>query len=310
MSSDQVLYSIYDIDDNATDVSSAAMTFESGVLWTASWTPLQSNNYQIIYYNATQNVSHYEYVKVAGDVVGVAGGSGSGTSLTNLRSRFLRLVDNYNANDLTGTNSSGDIADLCINDALQLIYAQIKDSKWMKANPSTLASVADQAYIALSGISDLDEIISMQDTTNDLTLVEIPFWKLRFEVPDPANSTGTPARYARLFNRIYLDPRPTSVITYQVDYVKTYARLASDSDVALIPTKYDDWIYSEAKVLWYQMEDPSNTASIQIAIAERNDKRQIYINDVMSQFDLVSEGESHWATDEQDFPRFQSPAGQ
>ena len=103
-----------------------------------------------------------------------------------------------------------------------------------------------------------------------------------------------PYQYCRIFNRIYVRPRPTAVITYTTEYVKTYARLASDSDTALIPTKYDDWIYKEARVLWLMMEDISNIGAIQIAKIERDEAREIYRNDIMSKFNLVMVGQSHW----------------
>ena len=293
LNTDTVVISIYDIDDNAADVSSAAMTNESGNLWSYAWTPSQTNNYQIDYYDSTMDVHYYEYVKVTGSLIGVAGGSGTGSTQANLRTRFLKLIDNYNANDLTGTNSSGEVADLCINDALQLIYAQLKDSKFMQAYPSTsLVSVVDQAYIELSGISDLDEVAAIKDTTNDITLKKILPYEYFGQVPDPSAHTGTPVRYCRLFNRIYLDPRPTAVVTYTTEYIKSYARLASDSDVALIPSKYDDWIYKEARVLWYMNEDIQSVP--QVAITERDDARELYINDAMSNFDLVSQSKPHF----------------
>lgn len=305
---DSVVYSIYDIDDNATDVSSSAMTNETVDTWSASWTPTQTNSYRIDFFNPVQDVHYYEYVKVVGSIVGSPTGSSGGTTLTNLRTRFLQMIDNYNANDLTGTNSTGAVADLCINDALQRIYAQIKESRYMEAYSSTaLASTANQAYIALSGISDIDNISSLKDTTNNLTLLEIPLSKYFLEVPNPANQTGVPYRYCRIFDRIYLDPRPTSAITYTAEYVKIYARLAADSDQALIPNKYDDWIYCEARVLWLMMEDPSNTAAIALATSLRDDAREIYINDVMSDFDLVLLSESHWSSNVPTRYEFKTP---
>jgi len=292
-SGNSVLISIYDMDDNAADVSSAAMTNETGGLFSYSWTPTEAHNYRIDYYNATLDSHDYEVVKVSDLAGAVPAGSSGGSTLTTLRSRFLCLIDNYNANDLTGTNSSGDVADLCINDALQLIYAQLKDSKFMQSYPSTsLVSVADQAYINLSGITDLDEIAALKDTTNDITLTKILPSEYFEQIPDPSASTGTPSRYYRIFNRIYLDPRPTSVITYTTEYIKAYPILSSDSDAALIPSKYDDWICKEARVIWYMMEDVLSVP--EIVVSERNDAREIYINDAMSNFNLVSQSARHF----------------
>lgn len=285
------------------------MTSVTGNSWKYSWTPSEAHNFTIDYYDQTLGVHYYEYVKVTGSIIGVAGGAGVGSTLTQLRTRFLKVLDNYNANDLTGTNSSGEIADLCINDALQLIYSQIKDSKYMQSYSSTLSSTANQAYIELSGISDLDEVASMKDTTNNITLLCIPAHEYFSMVPDPADQTGTPSRYCRIFNRVYLTPRPVAVIAYTTEYVKNYARLTSDSDVALIPSKYDDWIYKESRVLWLMMEDISNSVSIEAAKSERDEAREIYINDIMSNFDLASVSRSHWNDNEINSYPYTRPVG-
>jgi hypothetical protein len=215
------------------------------------------------------------------------------TTLTNLRTNFLKLLDNYNANDLTGTNSSGEVANLCINDALQLIYTQIKDSKFMQGYASTLlSSTIDQEYIELSGISDLDEITAIKDTTNNITLKKIMPYEYFSQVPDTSDHTGTPVRYCRVRDRIYLDSRPTSVIVYTTEYIRKYARLVLENDTPLIPTRYDDWIYKEARVLWYMNEDIQSVPAV--VISERDDARELYINDIMSNFDLVSQSKSHF----------------
>ena len=294
-SGDSVRVSVYDITDNALDVDRVAMTFESGVTWSYAITFSQNNYYLATYTNETLDVSFFEYIKVEGSLQGVAGGSGTGTTLSNLRSRFLRLVDSYNANDLTGVNSSGDIADLCLNNGLQLIYSQLKASKFLQGYASTsLVSVAAQAYIELSGISDLDEIASMKDTANNISLQWVPPWVYFDDIPDPADDTGTPFQYTRIFNRVYLRPRPTSAITYTTEYIKNYARLSADADQALIPAKYDDWIYKEAKVQWYQHLEPENVGVIGLAIKERDEARSIYLGDALAGFNEVMVSESHW----------------
>lgn len=308
-SGDTVTVSIYDVDDATQDVSGAAMTNVSGGTFKYSWQPNQANNFIIDFHNSTLDVHEYLYVKVVGTLTGIPGGSGNGSTLANLRTRFLKRLDRFNANDLTGTNSNGEIADLCLNDALSLIYSKIKDSRYTKAYPSnSLASVAGQSYIELSGITDLDEVVSMQDTTNNITLKEIPYWMYKTQVPDPSESTGTPYRYARLFNRIYLDPQPTAVITYQTDYVKNFARLTNDADQALLPARFDDWIYKEAMVNWFLME---RDGEVPVAVLnERNDARETYIGEILSQFDMISESGSHWNDGDTGFGRnYDSPIG-
>ena len=292
---DDVRITIYSVDDSTTDVNAAAMTNINATDWTYSWTPSESDFFIITYYNATLDVFYKEFCKVSGTLTGVPGGAGTGSTQTVLRSKFLRYIDNYNASDLTGTNSSGDIADICINEALQIIYQMIKSSRYMDAYASTsLASTADQAYIELSAISDLDELLALKDTTNVFTLLEISPWEYFAQVPSPANKTGTPYRYCRIFNRIYLDPRPTAVITYTSEYKKTYARLASDSDTALIPSKFDAWIMEEARIKWLMMEDISNVNAIQVSRIERDRIQEIAMADIGSQFNRISQAASNF----------------
>lgn len=296
-SSDNVTVSIRDLDDNALDVNNAAMTSEGGAVWTYSWTPTELHTYDIRYYNATQGIEHHEYVLVVGQITGVPSGGGGGSTLVTLRRDFLIQIDNYNANDLTGDGSSGDLANKCINKALQKIYSIIKDSKIMEAYPSTsLSSTASQDYIDLSGISTLDEILSITDASNVYKLTFIPFYKYREWAPDPSIVTGVPTHYTRLYNRIYLYPRPTAVINYTIDFVKLYAELSADSDQALLPSKYNYWIYAEAEVEWYKMQDPYNIPGI--VLDERKRCEKIATEDIYSSFNENIVSETIWGREE------------
>lgn len=300
---DNVRISIYDIDDNALDVNQVAMTLESGAIFSYSWTPSQNHTYRIDYYNVTLDSHDFEVINVK-DLATTSSGGGSsfvsgGSSLTVLRNRFLKLIDNYNGSDLSGTNSSGEVADLCLNDGLQTIYAIIKASRHTDAYSSTaLVSVANQAYIDLSAITDIDEIVAIMDTTNQWKLTEVsPEWYFR-NVPDPSGVTGTAHIYTRIFNRIYLNPRPTSAITYTTQYKKAYPPLTNDSDTALIPSKYDRWIMAEAWVIWLMGEDINAVGAIQIAQAERERCEQRFLNDIFSNFDYVPMSASHFLENE------------
>lgn len=296
---DNVTITIYDVDDAATDVNAVAMTAIANESWRYSWTPSETHTYLIKFSNQTIQVDYFLYAVVTGVVVGVPVG-GSGTTLVNLRSRFLRLIDNYNANDLTGTNSSGDVADLCINDGLQTIYSKIKASRFTQQYSSTaLASTADQAYIELSAITDIDEIVAIKDTANQWKLREISPDQYFRSVPSPASVTGTPHEYCRILNRVYLNPRPTSVITYTTEYRRSYGRLSSDSDAALIPSKYDRWIMAEAWVIWLMGEDPNAVSAIQIAQVERQRSEDIFMNDMFSDFDRIPLSGSHFLENEE-----------
>lgn len=312
-SSDTVSVTIYDVNDAAEDISRAAMTFVTGVTWRYNWSsPNQTNTYIVDFWNETLDVHYYLYARLSSSIASAPTGSVTGSSLSTLRTNFLiSKADMYDANDLTGTASAGDRADRCINQALQKIYSMVSDTRYLEANPGSLSSVADQEYIELSGISDLRQIKSIVEATNDLKLVRIPFWQYRIWSPDPSNVTGTPTHYARLFNRIYLFPRPTSAITYTVDYEKTISDLSSDSDQAGVPAKYNYWILAEAHYFWQLMIDPSDTAAMSVIIAAASDAREQALRDIYAEYEGELVSESRWGVDDTEpHHLWDSPANQ
>jgi len=317
-SGDDVRVSIYDIDDSNLDIDDVAMTHVAALgnsnSWKYDWvSPNQSNLFHITFFNKTLDVKFFLYARLAGSITGSPTGATEGETLTNLRDDFLIAnVDMYNANDLSGTNSMGDKADRCINKGLQKIYGIISDTTWLESNPSTsLASTADQDFIELSGISDLDHIKNITDTTNDLRLTRIPFWRYRELVPDPSNATGVPTNYARLFNRIYLTPRPTSAITYTVDYQKNIANLSSDSDRAGIPVKFNYWILAEAHVFWQTMIDPADRAAIASIRETVADARVQALRDIYANYEgeLVSQSQFDRGDGDEFNARWKTPVG-
>lgn len=221
------------------------------------------------------------------------------TVFSELIKKLLKTLDNYNSSDLTRSttsldqNTSGEIAGLSINYALHTCYDLIKDSKYLQALPvETLISTANQEWLALDIEPQLDEIESIVDLTNDFKLVRKSWAWYKRNFPDSSQTTGTPTYYIRRSDKVYLAPRPASAITYETTYIKNQGDLVLDGDLPLLPTHYDYWIIAEAMVEWAKMEDPKNIPPI--LIRERDDKRQIAINAIMSNFDNESQSESHW----------------
>ena len=226
------------------------------------------------------------------------------STFSSLIKKLLKMLDNYSmsggvAGDLTRStatvdqNTSGEIAGIAINLALHQIYDLIKDSKYLQALPSTkFSSVISQDYIDLDLEPYLDEIEAITEGTNNFKLIRKSWGWYRKNFPDPSKTTGIPVYYIRRNSRIYLAPRPTSVINYTVDFVKLVEDLVADGDISLIPTHYDYWIIQEACYEWYKMEDPQ--AIPEAIILDRADKREIAINAIMSGFDELSESQSHW----------------
>ena len=218
------------------------------------------------------------------------------TTLANLRTNFLvSVVDMYNGDDLTGTNSIGDKADRCINQALQKMRGIVGDTPDFAADPDTssIVSTANQAFIELSAISTLHRIKNITETTNDVKLIRIPFWQYRQINPDPANASGVPTRYARNGGRIYLHPTPSAVVTYTVDFEKTVADLTSN-DSAALGAEFDYWILAEAHVFWQRMMDPADTAAMATITAVAADARQQALRDIYAEYEGENVSQSQW----------------
>ena len=68
------------------------------------------------------------------------------TTFQNLIKKLLKSLDNYNSNDLTVSttdtdqNTSGEVAGICLNQALHKIYDLIKGSRYTEAFPTTKIS--------------------------------------------------------------------------------------------------------------------------------------------------------------------------
>ena len=221
------------------------------------------------------------------------------TTLSGLIKKLLISIDSYNSTDLSletpttlTVDSLGERARMCINMALHQIYDLIKDSKYLEAYPTTaLSSTADQDFIDLDPEAFLDSIEAISDTTNQYKLIKKTWNWYRKYFAAPANSTGVPVYYVRRGDRIYLAPRPSGVVTYTIDFKKFTGDLKLNGDVSLLPTHYDYWIVSEAKVIWWEMEDP--TAVPPLVVAERDSKRQTAIESVSANYDSTLQSSSN-----------------
>lgn len=221
------------------------------------------------------------------------------STLNQLVVKFLKLIDSYNSTDLTVSNdatdqdTSGERARICINTALGIIYDLIKDSKYLESFPSQkLFTTEGQDWVDLDPETFLDDIEAITDTVNDTRLERRSWSWYRSNYVDPSSATGNPIYYIRRNNRIYLAPRPNAVLPLTIDFRKFTEDLKIAGDQPLLPTHYDYWIIAESTVIWYQMEDPNAVPAL--VISERDSKRQIAMESIMTSYDNVRVAESHF----------------
>lgn len=239
------------------------------------------------------------------------------TRLEDLITLFLKAgVDSYNSSDLTVSDTDtdqdtlGERARICLNLALQRIYALIKESKYLEAYPkTTLASTINQAFIDLDPEAELDDIEAItEQTSTQIRLVRRSWSWYRSNLPAPAQTTGDPTYYIRRGNRIYLAPTPSSVRTYTIDFRKYTGDLKLPSDLPLLPTQYNNWIVSEARVDWYMMEDPSSVP--EQALLQQADARAAAIDSILNSYDKNIQAGSNCEGESLGAWPFQRPVGQ
>ena len=222
-------------------------------------------------------------------------------------------LDNYNSTDLTlatdstDSDSMGERARICINMALHEIYDVIKDSKYLEDYPTTrFTTTAGVDYIELDEEAFLDDIESVVDTLNQFRLVRKSFSWYRKNFPNPATTSNNPTYYMRRGNRLYLAPRPSGAINLTIDFRKYTEDLVLNGDQPLLPSHYDYWIIAEAKVAWFQMEDPSNVP--QVILLERESKRQTAYESIFTGYDQILQSESNTEKERLGYLPWQKPS--
>lgn len=239
------------------------------------------------------------------------------TKLSELTKKFLKVgIDSYNSTDLaisdtdTDVDSLGERARHCLNIALHRIYSLIKESKYLEAYPTqSLSSISGQAFIDLDSETFLDEIDSISEqTTQQVRLIQKSWMWYRRNFPSPENITGDPVYYMRRGNRVYLAPTPSGARVYTIDYRKYTGDLKLAGDLPLIPTQFDGWIISEARVDWYMMEDPSAVPE-QILLA-REDARAAALGSILSSYDKDIQASSNCEGESLHMYPYQRPVGE
>ena len=237
------------------------------------------------------------------------------STLTQLIVKVMMAWDSWNSTDTTisttdtTNDTSGERARQAINRALQLIYALIKDSKYLEAYPTTaLSSTANQDYIDLDPEAYLDDIDAITETTNQKIRLTRRSWSwYRTNYPDPSQAVGDPVYYIRRGNRVYLAPRPSSAVPYTIDYRKIPKELSLGGDVPLIPNSLDFWVVAESVVILYIMEDPSSVPAQ--VLVERNDARAAGLNSVNTSFDKPMQSGSNTESDGRHSYPYKRPVG-
>jgi len=173
------------------------------------------------------------------------------SSISSLITKIKRRAD-YNITD-TGTDNL--IVDM-LNDAIKRVRQKLLDIGMFDdiSASTTLTTVADTAYVDVSTIVDLDEIVVQSDRTADRSIMLITYDKFIQLYPDPtACTSNTPIHAARWNSRIYFGPTPSEVLTLYFDYIKQLDEVTSSSTspfepkydpllIAMVVTEFKQWL--------------------------------------------------------------------
>jgi len=100
----------------------------------------------------------------------------------------------------------------------------------------------DSTERTCSALYDVDEIISLTDKTNDVVIEQVSYEEFKELYPDPTAAYAvTPDRYARLVDRLYFGPTPSSNTYLYLDYIYHITEVTSASTSPL-NNKYDPLI--------------------------------------------------------------------
>ena len=248
---------------NGSAFAAGANTFTptniTGEVWQTSFTANISDVYIVTFEDTTLAVKHYAILVAEGGAIPSAPSASGATQLTTLLDNSLRLVDH----PITDTNARTRMT-ICINNALQEIYADMLASHYdlhMQAS-GTIATVTNQEYVALSSLAagDVDKVMGVYQISDDIRLSQITRSNYTSKFADVTTESGNPEEYAIWNKRLYLYPRPSSVITLYIDYWKRVGNLSGTTDTPAFEAKYDALIYAKARFWWHSMLEPDDVA--------------------------------------------------
>lgn len=120
-------------------------------------------------------------------------------------------------------------------------------------------------------ISDLRDIISVLDLTNNQELEAIDVSDLPSVDPLYATTTGTPANY--WLDNDTVTPYPSSSISLSVRYIRVPADLSNDDEEPAFPTRYATTWIDLAVIRAYQDRDNFDAANALQAQVDRDIQR-------------------------------------
>ena len=225
------------------------------------------------------------------------------TNFGNMKIMFLRRAGNqYNANDSVRLELAGN----CINSALSVIQGEIKGHPYTLDIGNTVAATITTPYGTALADTDIIEILDVSQRVDPKKLVWIPYALYKEYMADPTRFSGTPNLYWTATQAIngsgqniwtlFFIPTPSSAITVYYDYIKNL-RFSSDTSSAdasysPLPTVFDDWIYAEAKPMFYEIIDPMNDILIKRSVTQAIEARQRFKNMIMLGADTYVQAQS------------------
>ena len=225
------------------------------------------------------------------------------TTFANLKIMFLRRCGNqYNSGDSTRLELAGN----CINSALGIIQGEIKGHPFTLDINNTVTSTITTPYKTDLVDTDIIELLSVQERVDPKKLVWIPYALYKEYQADPTRFSGTPNLYwtvvqavnasgQNIWSLLFI-PTPSSAITIYYDYIKNLRfssdGTSADASYSPLPNVYDEWIYAEAKSMFYEIIDPMNHALIQRSATQALEARQRFRSMIMNGADTYLQVQS------------------
>lgn len=225
------------------------------------------------------------------------------TTFANLKINFLRSSgNNYNSADATRLQMAGG----CINRALGIIQGLIKGHPYTLDINNTVTATIVTPYGTTLTDTDILEIYQVEQRVDPRKMTWIPYSTYMQYMANPALFSGTPSIYWTATQAVnvsgvniwtlFFIPTPGSALTIYYDYVKNMAfssdGTSADAAFSPMPTTFDNWIFSEARPMLYEIIMPMENDTIARAYAQAKEARSLYRNMIMSGADTYVQAQS------------------
>ena len=201
-------------------------------------------------------------------------------SLLNLVNFIMRDIGQDDLTTLASTTNK--LALYLIDQANLLMYeiAEAEDWDWLyKSADPPITTVVNQQEHSLA--SDCEVAYAFRQMKTPLRLKKKDLVWLAETYPDFTDSTGDPENYIPVgWQKIWLDPIPTSVMTINYAYKKFLTRMSANTDTPQLPEPFQNLLITGLRAMAYRyLEHPDKDKEMGLYLARLQKRIALFHED-------------------------------